>query len=66
MTATPYPTDLTDAAWDLSKEGPPPPKPGGRHRERDMRAVVQALFYVVDGGLTWRMLSHAYPKWPMA
>jgi putative transposase len=29
-----------------------------------MRAVVNALFYVVDGGLKWRMLPHAYPKWP--
>ena len=42
----------------------PPPKPGGRHRELDMRAVVNALFYVVDGGMKWRMFPHEYPKWP--
>jgi putative transposase len=64
MNANPYPTDLTDAAWDCIKDVIPPPKPGGRHREWDMRAVVHALFYVVDGGITWRMLPHAYPKWP--
>jgi putative transposase len=29
-----------------------------------MRAVVNALFYVVDGGIKWRMLPHEYPKWP--
>jgi putative transposase len=29
-----------------------------------MRAVVHAIFSVVDGGLTWRMLPHAYPTWP--
>jgi transposase len=29
-----------------------------------MRAVVHALFSVVDGGMTWRMLPHDYPKWP--
>src|SRR5437764_9261644 len=29
-----------------------------------MRAVVHALFYVVDGGIKWRMLPHEYPKWP--
>jgi transposase len=29
-----------------------------------MRAVVNALLYVVDRGLTWRILPHAYPKWP--
>ena len=63
MTTTPYPTDLTDAAWDLIKDLIPPPKPGGRHRELDRRAVVNALFYVVDGGIKWRMLPHEYPKW---
>ena len=29
MIATPYPPDLTDAAWDLSKDLIPPPTPGG-------------------------------------
>jgi transposase len=29
-----------------------------------MRAVVNALFSVVDGGINWRMLPHEYPKWP--
>jgi putative transposase len=64
MNANPYPTDLTDAEWDLIKNLIPPPKPGGRHRERDMRAVVKAIFYVVDGGIKGRMLPHEYPKWP--
>src|SRR5919109_2389689 len=64
MNANPYPTDLTDAEWDLIKNLIPPPKPGGRHRELDMRAVVNAIFYVVDGGIKWWMLPHEYPKWP--
>src|SRR5918992_6341009 len=64
MNANPYPTDLTDAEGDLIKNLIPPPKPGGRHRELDMRAVVNAIFYVVDGGIKWRMLPHEYPKWP--
>ena len=64
MNANPYPTDLTDAEWDLIKDLIPPSKPGGRHRELDMRAVVNAIFYVVDGGIKWRMLPHEYPKWP--
>jgi len=64
MNANPYPTDLTDAEWELIKDLIPPPKPGGRHRELDMRAVVNAIFYVVDGGIKWRMLPHEYPKWP--
>jgi putative transposase len=61
MHANPYPPDLTDAAWDDIKEMIPPPKPGGRHRALEMRAVVNALFYVVDGGIKWRMLPHEYP-----
>jgi len=64
MNANPYPTDLTDAEWDCIKNLIPPPKPGGRHRELDMRAVVNAMFYVVDGGIKWRRLPHEYPKWP--
>src|SRR5258706_6181670 len=63
MNANPYPTDLTDAEWDYIKDVIPPPKPGGRRRELDMRAVVNAIFYVVDGGLKWRMLPHKYPNY---
>jgi putative transposase len=59
MTTTPYPTDLTDVEWDLIKDLIPPPKPGGRQC-----AVVNALLYVVDGGIKWRMLPHGYPQWP--
>ena len=29
-----------------------------------MRAVVHAIFYVVDGGIKGRMLPHESPKWP--
>jgi putative transposase len=64
MYAQPYTTDLTDAEWDLINNLIPPPKPGGRHRELDMRAVVNAIFSVVDGGIKWRMLPHEYPQWP--
>jgi putative transposase len=29
-----------------------------------MRAVGNAIFYVGEGGIKWRMLPHEYPKWP--
>src|SRR5215831_3832693 len=64
MNANPYPTDLTDAEWDLSKDLLPPSKPGGRPRKLEMRAVVNALLYVVDGGIKGRMRPHEYPTWP--
>ena len=63
MSTKPYPTDLTDAEWDLIKNLIPPPKSGGRRRELDIRAVVNATFYVVDGGIKWRMLPHDYPNY---
>ena len=44
MNANPYPTDLADAEWDRIKTLIPPPKPGGRPRALEMRAVVNAIF----------------------
>src|SRR5262245_24828644 len=64
MNAHPYPTDLTDAAWGGIRPLLPPPQAGGRHREREMRAGVNARFYVVDGGSKWRRLPHESPTWP--
>lgn len=59
-----YPTDLTDSQWDIIQGLIPPAKPGGRRRSLDMRQVVNAILYVVVGGIQWRMLPKEYPKWP--
>ena len=58
-----YPTDLTDSQWEYSRELIPLAKPGGRPRSVDMRMVVNALLYVVVGGIQWRMLPKDYPPW---
>ena len=58
-----YPTDMTDRQWNHIRRLIPPAKPGGRPRELDMRLVVNAIFYVVVGGIQWRMLPKEYPKW---
>jgi len=58
-----YPTDVTDSQWNISKELIPPAKPGGRARTLDMRQVLNAILYVVVGGIKWRMLPREYPKW---
>ena len=58
-----YPTDLTDSQWDIIQELIPPAKSGGRPRSLDMRMVVNAILYVVVGGIQWRMLPREYPKW---
>ena len=41
----------------------PAAKSGGRPRRLDMRLVVNAILYVVVGGIQWRMLPKEYPKW---
>jgi putative transposase len=58
-----YPTDLTDSQWYCIQDLIPPAKPGGRPRELDMRQVLNAILYVVVGGIKWRMLPREYPKW---
>lgn len=58
-----YPTDLADSQWIIIQELIPKAKPGGRPRSLDMRQVVNAVLYVVVGGIQWRMLPREYPKW---
>src|SRR5256714_13656624 len=58
-----YPSDLTDRQWDCIKELIPAAKPGGRPRELDMRAVINAILYLVTTGCQWRMLPREYPAW---
>src|SRR5919202_256528 len=58
-----YPTDLTDRQWDCIRPLVPAAKPGGRPRSLEMRAVINAIWYVVVTGCQWRMLPKDYPKW---
>ena len=58
-----YPTDLTDRQWKVIKELLPAPAERGRKRELDMRQVLNAMLYVVVGGVQWRLLPREYPKW---
>lgn len=58
-----YPTDLTDEQWHCIKDLLPKQSKRGRPRELDMRLVANAVFYVVVGGIQWRMLPKDYPKW---
>ena len=63
MKRIPYPSDVTDDAWALLEPLLPPARPGGRHREVDIREVVNALFYRNRNGCTWRALPHDLPHW---
>lgn len=57
----PYPSDVTDAQWELIELMIPKPKPGGRSRSVEMREVVNAIFYLNRAGCQWDMLPHDLP-----
>lgn len=59
----PYPTDLSDVEWQRIEPHLPAPKPGGRPRVHSLREILNAIFYIVRSGCTWRMLPHDLPPW---
>ena len=63
MKRAPYPSDLTNRQWQLMEPLLPPPKPGGRSREVDLREVVNGICYVSRSGGAWRRLPHDLPPW---
>ena len=59
-----YPSDLTDPQWALLVPHIPPAKAGGRPRTTDMRAVLDAILYLLRTGCQWRQLPADFPPWP--
>jgi putative transposase len=63
MSTKRYPTDQTDAQWEIIKPLIPPQKGSGRRRRTDLRRVVDALFYINRSGCQYRMLPLDFPPW---
>ena len=63
MQRKPCPSDLTDAQWREIEPLLPEPKPGGRPRDVDLREVLNGIFYLIKGGIAWRMMPHDFPPW---
>ncbi|RYX79958.1 IS5 family transposase [bacterium] len=63
MTNPTYASDLTERQWHLIKELLPPAKRGGRPRTVCLRAVLNALLYLLVAGCAWKMLPANYPHW---
>ena len=55
------PSDLTDAEWALLEPFLPPPSHVGRPRKWPLRRIVEAILYLLRGGLPWRMLPPCFP-----
>lgn len=56
-----YPSDLTDAEWALVEPLIPPAKHGGRHREVNIREILNGIFYVLSTGCQWQALPKDLP-----
>lgn len=66
MERKPYPTDLTDAQWEIIRAVMPPARGGrtGAPRAHPLREIWNAIFYQAKNGCTWRALPHDLPPWP--
>jgi transposase len=56
-----YASDVTDGEWALIEAELPPAKKLGRPRTTELRAVVNALFYMLTTGCQWRQLPKEFP-----
>ena len=63
MTRRPYPSDLTDAQWELIRPLVPQPTPNPGDVPHDRREIVNAILYVLRTGVQWRYLPHDLPHW---
>ena len=65
MTRKAYPTDISDVEWDLIEPMIPAERKRkrGKKRKVDMREVVNAIFYILRAGCSWRMMPHDLPPW---
>lgn len=58
-----YPSDLTNHEWTIIAphlaQAPGP----GRKRTVDLRAIINAIFYLNRTGVQWRYLPHDFPFW---
>ncbi|MBI5155060.1 IS5 family transposase [Candidatus Poribacteria bacterium] len=61
-TRTSYPSDLSDAEWNVVATHIPGPKPGGRPRTTNVREVVNAILYLLRTGCQWNAIPHDFPK----
>lgn len=57
-----YDSDLTDAQWEFLQSMIPKAKKRGRP-PTDRRVVLNAILYVLKGGIQWRQMPATFPPW---
>ncbi len=58
-----YSTCLTDEQWNFIKEYFPKTNNFGRPREIEYRSFVNAILYLLQSGIQWRLMPKDFPKW---
>jgi putative transposase len=58
-----YPSSLSDTEWDHLQCYMPPIQTRGRPRSHSLRAVLDAIFYLLRTGCPWRYLPRDFPPW---
>ena len=56
-----YPSDCSDEELKIIEPLLPHARHGGRPRTTDMRSVFDAMLYMAQGGIQWRMLPGDFP-----
>jgi putative transposase len=59
----PYPSDLSDAEWEMLKPLLPQAKGFGHPVEVDFREILNGIFYVQRTGCQWEMMPHDLPPY---
>jgi len=57
-----YASDMTAAEWALIEPHLPAAKPLGRPRRVPLRAVLEALLFLLRTATPWRLLPHDFPN----
>ena len=58
-----YSSDLSSKDYEKLMPHVPQPKKGGRPAEYERVEIVNAIFYLLRTGCTWRLLPHDFPPW---
>jgi transposase len=58
-----YDSDLTDKEYAILEPLLPQPKRRGRRRSVVLHEILNAIFYILRGGVPWRMLPGDFPPW---
>src|ERR1044072_4396780 len=59
-----YEPDLTDAEWAVIERHMPPRAKLGRPPDWTFREIIDGIFYILRGGIPWRLMPTDLPPWP--